>query len=372
MKITDVSITLFEWDGFGPVVYGPTVASAATRSTLGLVRIDTDAGVSGHAFLGAAYAPATIDAQRFMDVFAPLLLGQNPLERERLHKLMWARVRGVSVRALSAADIALWDLAGNHAGMPVHALLGSYRSAIPAYISSPAHPTPQAYCDEALAWKERGVRGYKLHIAGPWQGDVAACAAVRRAVGDGYPLMLDAGWSYDYTTALRVGRALEDLDYDWFEDPLTEWDIPGYVKLRQKLDVPLMATELPFAGLETYSVWLTAQATDYLRGSVAFKGGITNAIKTAHLAEAFRMNYEIHHGANSLNNVANLHVAMAIRNCDWLEVLVPEANNKWGLVEDLRIDRDGLVHAPQRPGLGVEIDFDLIRRRTLGVLRATP
>ena len=96
--------------------------------------------------------------------------------------------------------------------------------------------------------------------------------------------------------------------------------------------------------------------------------GITTLIKTAHLAEAFRMNYEVHHGGNSLNNVANLHVIMAIRNTEFFEVLLPDAMQKYGLAEDITVDRDGLVHAPTEPGLGANIDFELIERKELGVL----
>ena len=101
----------------------------------------------------------------------------------------------------------------------------------------------------------------------------AACEAVRGAVGDGYPLMLDATWAYDYPTALRVGRAIQDLDFYSYEDPLAKWHIDGYVKLRQNLHIPLLATELPAGGLDQYSPWLLAEATDYLRGDVWLKGG---------------------------------------------------------------------------------------------------
>jgi L-alanine-DL-glutamate epimerase-like enolase superfamily enzyme len=191
---------------------------------------------------------------------------------------------------------------------------------------------------------------------------------VRRAVGDDYPLMLDATWSYDYPSAVRVGHALDALDFHWFEDPLAEWNIHGYVKLRQKVRVPLMATELPFGGLDQYAPWILAQATDFLRGDVCFKGGITTCVKTAHLAEAFGMNYELHHGCNSLNNVAILHIAMAIRNCEYFEVLLPDAANKFGLIEDIAVDAQGLVHAPTGPGLGVAIDFERIKRNTQALL----
>ena len=91
-------------------------------------------------------------------------------------------------------------------------------------------------------------------------------------------------------------------------------------------------------------------------------------IKTAHLAEAFRMNFEVHHGGNSLNNIANLHVIMAIRNTEFFEVLLPDAMQKYGLAEEIIVDRDGLVRAPTEPGLGAHIDFGLIERKKVGVL----
>jgi len=101
---------------------------------------------------------------------------------------------------------------------------------------------------------------------------------------------------------------------------------------------------------------------------VAVKGGITPLVKAAHLAEAFHLNFEVHHGGNSLNNVANLHVIMAIKNTEFFEVLLPAPAQKYGLVEDIEVDRLGLVHAPSRPGLGAAIDFDLIAHQKTTVL----
>jgi L-alanine-DL-glutamate epimerase-like enolase superfamily enzyme len=368
MRIVDVTVTLFAWDSLPTVSYGPTVKMAGGSVNLGLLSIVTDDGATGHAFLGGAHRPADHDARLLIQHLKPILAGQNPLDREMLIKRCWGLSRRAPIQTIGAVDVALWDLAGKAAEMPIHQLLGTYRHSIPAYASSPALESAAAYCEQALQFKSLGFRAYKIHAPSPWHDDIAVCTAIRKAVGDGYPLMLDAGWSYDYPLALKVGRAIEALDYQWFEDPLAEWNIHAYVKLRQKLDIPLMATELPFGGLDQYAPWLIAQATDYLRGDVAFKGGITTCIKAAHLAEAFAMNFEIHHGGNSLNNVANLHMAMAIKNCEYLEVLLPHEANKYGLVQDLEIDRDGLVHAPMGHGLGVEIDFDLIRRKTQGVV----
>src|SRR5437660_4605461 len=117
--------------------------------------------------------------------------------------------------------------------------------------------------------------------------------------------MLDSTWSYRYEEALRVGRAIEEMNFYWYEDPLADQDLYNYVKLKQKLDIPILATEYPIGGLDSYIPWITERATDFLRGDVAVKGGITTILKAAHLAEAFRMNFETHHGGNSLNNVAN-------------------------------------------------------------------
>src|SRR5262249_6903298 len=144
--------------------------------------------------------------------------------------------------------------------------------------------------------------------------------------------------------------------------------IYNYVKLKQKLDIPILATEFPIAGFDSYAPWIIQGATDFLRGDVAVKGGITTLVKTAHLAEAFRMNIEVHHGGDSLHNFANLHVIMAIRNTEFFEVLFPDAMQKYGLAEDISVDPDGLVHAPTGPGLGAEIDFELIERKKVGVL----
>src|SRR3546814_20378774 len=119
-----------------------------------------------------------------------------------------------------------------------------------------------------------------------------------------------------------------------------------------------MATEDSPGGLPSYAQWLTLQATDYLRGDVAVKGGLTACLKTAHLAEAFSMNYEIHNGGNSLNNFANLPLTMAVKNCEFFEVLLPAAAQHYGLVEDIAPAATGIVHAGEKPETGADIDFE--------------
>ena len=369
MKVTDVTLTLFAWDDIPPTRYSANTGRFSGSSELGLLTIATDQGIEGNAFLGSAWSPASNDAAKLIRYLKPLIMGKDPLERERLYQAMWSRSRTASIPAIGAVDVALWDIAGKAAGMPIHRLLGSYRASAPAYASSQVHDRREDYVAQALDFKEQGWPAYKIHPPqSSWQDDVEVCRAVRRAVGDAYCVMLDAAWSYEYETALRVGRAIEELGFHWYEDPLAHQDIYNYVKLRQKLDIPIMATEAPAAGLDSYVPWLTERATDFLRGDVAVKGGITTLVKAAHLAEAFHMKYEIHVGGKSLNNLANLHVMMAIRNSEFFEVLLPDGAQKYGLERDIEVDCRGLVHAPTEPGLGAVLDRGLIERKKIAVL----
>ena len=370
MKILDVTLTLFAWDDIPATSYGAHTGRFSGASKLGLLSINTDAGITGHAFLGSAFYAADMDGASLIRYLKPLLLGQHPLDRERLNKAMWKRVRTTTVRAIGAVDIALWDIAGKAAQLPIHRLLGSYRDRVPAYISSAVLTSPQAYADEALHYKSLNMAAYKIHPPQIWREDIQVCEAVRKAVGDDYLLMLDSVWSYDYPAALRVGQAIEAMGYYWYEDPLADADIYNYVELRKKLSIPIMATEYPASGLDAYAPWIKERATDFLRGDVAVKGGITTLVKTAHLAEAFHLNYELHHGGNSLNNFANLHVIMAIQNTEFFEVLLPAQSQQYGLLQDIQIDSDGMVQAPNGHGLGAQIDFELIERKKLAVLSA--
>jgi L-alanine-DL-glutamate epimerase-like enolase superfamily enzyme len=368
MKITDVSLTLFGWEDIPPTIYGPHTGRFAGKSQLGLVTVSTDSGLEGHAFLGSAMRGAHLDAESLVQYLKPIVMGQDPLDRERLWQAMWHRSRYTTYRAIGAVDVALWDIGGKAAGVPIAKLLGVYRNSVRAYASSAVLPSPEAYAEEAVWFKAHGWTAYKVHPPTDPVADIHACEAVREAVGDGFTLMLDPTWSYQYPEALRVGRAIEALGYHWYEDPLYDDDLYNYVKLKQQLHIPILATEYSPGGFTAYGPWITAQATDFLRGDVAVKGGITPLMKTAHLAEAFHMNFEIHHGGNSLNNVANLHVILAIKNCEFFEVLLPAGAQKYGLVDDIEVDRNGLVHAMNGPGLGATIDFELIERRKLAVL----
>lgn len=364
MKITDLTITLHRWD-VPPTTYTDQAGGA---KQVGVVTIQTDEGVEGHSFLGSAFQGADEFAAQVLTRLKPVVLGRNPLDIGAIWQDLWSRNRRVATNSICAVDVALWDIAGKVAGLPIHRLLGTYRDKAPAYASSASMADPQQYVDEALSFRERGWQAYKIHPVKNPKRDLEICAAVKHAIGDSMVLMLDSMWAYSYEDALRVGLAAQEMGFYWYEDPLPEDDIYGYVKLKQKLNIPILATEYSAGGLFGYTQWIMQQATDMLRGDVAVKAGLTPMIKIGHLAEAFRMKCEIHHGGNSLNNVANLHLTMAMPNCEYFEVLLPDEAQKHGLVRDIEVDGEGFVHAPTEPGLGYEIDWELIERNKVGVL----
>lgn len=358
MKISDVSIILHSWAA-PKTTY---VMDVGGTTQVGVVTVKTDEGIEGYSFLGSASSGADGFAAQVLKRLKPLVVGRNPLDIGAIWADLWSHNRYVDARSICAIDVALWDIAGKVANLPVHRLLGTCRERVPAYASSASMSQVEEYVDEARAFRSRGWQAYKIHPRRDPKKDVAICEAVKKAVGDDMVLMLDSMWAYGYEDALRVGLAAQDLGFYWYEDPLAEDDIYGYVKLKQKLTIPILATEYAPGGLYGYTSWIVQQATDMLRGDVAVKAGITPMMKIAHVAEAFRMKCEIHHGGNSLNNVANLHVTMAIPNCEYFEVLLPDEAQKHGLVSDIAVDSAGFVHAPTAPGLGYEIDWDLVQR----------
>jgi L-alanine-DL-glutamate epimerase-like enolase superfamily enzyme len=379
MRITDVDIVLHDRRSEALAVFGVPDGNLP----MGVVTISTDEGVAGHTFLSLPGPGPEAVARQIVTTFKPLLVGEDPLDIGVHWGRMQQRARFVDPAAIGAVDIALWDIAGKVAGLPVHRLLGTCRDRIPVYFSSGLHPRAEDYADEARHWRDQGWTGYKLHpptapyAAGraPIQADVNACAAVHDAVGDDMALMLDASWAYGYADALMVGRAIEQLGFAFYEDPLPAEDIYGYTKLTRHLDIPIVATELTLGGLYALPQWIMQQATDALRGDVVIKGGITGMMKIAHLAEAFNMPCEVHDAYNAMSNVASAHVIMAIPNCSWFEVLpFNKAGShtlehlSYGLAEPLHIDGAGNLHAPTGPGLGIDVDWELIDSARVGVI----
>jgi L-alanine-DL-glutamate epimerase-like enolase superfamily enzyme len=163
-----------------------------------------------------------------------------------------------------------------------------------------------------------------------------------------------------------VGREIEKLNFYWYEEPINAYDLRGYAELCRALEIPVVAAEMVAGSFRSTAQYISQGAGDILRADVYWRGGITAVMKTAHLCEAYGIKTELHHGASPLMDIATLHCACAIGNCEYLELLVPEQRYQFGLKDyrQLNIDAHGNVHAPAGPGLGVEIDWDFIDNHT--------
>ena len=361
MQITNVKVDVFDWPT--PEWKVGSHMRFGGKRLLGVVTVETDEGVSGHAFLSRP----DHHAQPLIDVIKPRVIGKNPQDIGAIWKDLWKQNRAVSTFAIGAIDICLWDINGKVAGQPIHRLLGTVREEMPVYSSTAWWDTPQEYAEEALKFQSEGWTAHKIHPHADPKEDIEICRAVREAVGPEMKLMLDSMWAYQYEDSVRVGRAIEELGYYWYEDPLAEEDIYSYVKLCAKMDIPIMSTEFAPGRYYGMTQWITRYATDILRGDVAVTGGITPLVKLCHLAEGFQMKCEIHHGGNSLNNVANLHVMMATPNSEFYEYFPSTGGLVYGLAEEIDMT-GGVVHAPTKPGLGHEIDWPLIKNQLQGTL----
>lgn len=374
MKIVDVVTEVFRYksqivrDSDGHTHPGPEHETSQS-----LLRIVTDEGGEGYCF-GAN--KAVIDG-----IVKPVLIDEDPFYREKIWQTLKERQRlhlgSLSDRVLSTVDMALWDLAGRYLGQPVYKLLGAVRDKVPAYASTMCGDdleggldTPEAYAEFALWCKERGYPAFKLHT---WQPpmpgapdpkrDVAACRAVREAMGDDMPLMLDPFHYYNREQALYLGKALEKLNYYWMEEPMDEHSISSYIWLTEQLSLPMVGPETAEGKMYTRAEWIVRNASDISRGGVGDVGGITPMMKLVGLCESFGVRMEVHGGGPG-----NLHVlcAMSIPG-EFYErgLLHPfidyEKPAPWLNAITDPIDDEGYVHVSQAPGLGWDINFDYIR-----------
>ena len=180
--------------------------------------------------------------------------------------------------------------------------------------------------------------------------------------------VVDVVSGYDQAQALHVGRALEELGFLWYEEPLREYDIHGYKMLADKLDIPIAGVEVNEGSIYTTPEYIVTRAVDIVRSCVGFKGGIGQVKKTAALAEAFGMKCEIHTNGNPVLDAANLAVAASIKNTSFFEQLVPEPLFNFGVEEFIHIDAQGFAHLPKGPGLGMKIDWDFVKRYAVAEL----
>ena len=349
-----------------PMAPGTSENSEIKAPQIVVIVVKTDSGLEGYGF-GWGTKGGMRTAHTIAEVFRPELIGNDPLDRERLwHSAHRADRYGglASFNSYGPLDVALWDIASKSANLPLYKLIGAYRDRIPAYASSPFMQSPEDYASLAIEAKLKGFTAFKLHPPGEPDLDIACCEAVRAAVGPEFVLMSDpVGGNYDHEDAIRVGRALEKLEYLWLEEPLYDHDIHGLEQLSRTLDIAICAGEWNSDFFSKIN-YLRSGAADIIRADVSWTGGITGSLKSAHIAEGFGVNCEMHMTVLSLMDVANLHVALAIKNCRYLELPFPDGAT-FGIKKPLEIDNEGYVQAPTDPGLGVEIDWNVITRNTV-------
>ena len=275
------------------------------------------------------------------------LVGQDPLQREWLWHRVWEldRIEEFPLYVLGLVDIALWDLAGKAVGLPVHQLLGGFRTSIPAYASTVTFATIEEYLDVADQCLALGYPAIKLHAWGDARRDAKLGQALRRHVGDEVPLMYDGSAAFDLPDATYLGHALADAGYLWYEEPMREFSVTAYKWLAERVRIPLLVAETADGAHMNTADFIAAGCAAFVRTSSGLRGGITGAMRTAHLADSFRLRAEVHG-----DGIANRHLCMAISNTTYYESLV--RTNP--VVRAPEIDAQGLVHAPTAPGIGYE------------------
>ena len=345
-----------------------------SRSVLG-IRIDTDSGLSGEYM---SIAPGTYEQ---ILSFASLLIGKDATQREFFYNQAKTILRKQDKMGIGPIDIALWDLAGKLHNAPIYRLLGGHREKLPVYASTyfaDKEPgglnSPEGYADFAQQCLEMGYKGFKIHSWGAEAGtnikrEIDTVHAVGSRVGDKMALMIDPCCVYDtFADTLAVGRACDEENFFWYEDPMRDSGVSLYAhkQLKKMIRTPLLQGEHLHL-VEAHTDMAIAEATDFWRADPEYDGGITGTMKVAHAAEGFGMDLELH-----IAGPAQRHCMAAMRNSNFYEMglVHPKLSNivnppiySCDYSDQLdSIDADGFVEVPNGPGLGVEYDWKGIRK----------
>jgi L-alanine-DL-glutamate epimerase-like enolase superfamily enzyme len=333
--------------------------SGATEIQVVFVTVaDTD-GAEGTGFTyalggGAEGMHALIEA-----VFAPAMMEIRLSAWERAWHEFWSAThrlgRGVALPALSAVDIAIWDLRARRAGQPLHRLLGTYREAIPAYGSGRA--THAMSTEELIAgtrsYLDEGYRAVKLRAgARSAEEDVDRITAVREAVGPAVRLMIDCNERLDVATALYFGRQLEALHIFWLEEPLIADDRAGHAQLSSQLRIPIAVGEHLLGRFE-FADYISQRAAAILQPDAPLMGGISECMRVATLAEAANLTLSPHAFPE-----LHIHLCAAAKACSYIEHF-PLIDGL--LAEPLQVEQ-GVMRPPERPGHGIRWNEEALKR----------
>lgn len=336
-----------------------------------VLRIVAEDGTSGY---GECWGPIAGNEQFVQRFIAPLIIGQSAIATTRV----WEQVRfkldriyksSAPYGALGGIDIALWDLKGKLLDQPIHELLGgAYHETIPAYATghyfrdvSTLKEQISAVLEEANGHIENGFNGLKLKLglaAVGWdvKADIALMRALREEVGAEISLMIDANCTYSVPEALEVGRAAEELEIVWFEEPLPPEDLDGYRQLTDKLEVPVAAGE-SWGLLSQFHHIFDRRAVSIAQPDVCSSGGITEVRRIADLAHVLNIPCIPHVYGTPIVLAAALHVLATIPSHARLEYDQSDNPIREALLpQELRLHADSTVSVPTGPGLGIEVD----------------
>lgn len=333
-----------------------------------LAWIDTDEGVSGlgYTYAGTRGGPvvqACVDRH-----LNEVLLGQDPFAIERLWAAMFQETlligrRGAMLRAISALDIALWDLVGKTTNQPLYRLLGGFRDTVPAYASGGYYREgdPLAYVEVELGqYAQLGFRDFKIKVGGaPFEVDVERVRVARETIGPRARLGLDANnaWATP-AEAIRFARAVEPYEPWFLEEPLKPDDVAGHAEIARVLDLPVATGEI-HATRWDFRELIAQRAADILQPDAGVLGGVSEWLKVAHTAASFDLPVAPHWHAD-----VHVHLAGAVSNCLTVEYFLMEEdiyNFERILAERLR-PKDGQIKIPERPGVGLVLDEAAVER----------
>lgn len=341
-----------------------------------VVEIHTDEGLVG---IGDAQRPETPESMAFMirDIFAPLLLGNDPTEWETLWNAMYSnqrsrgRTKGFTIEAMSAIDIALWDLSSKAARTPIYKMLGGkYHEKLRTYATKVMLGRPREQrLKRAIEFVEAGFTAFKVAVGTDPDEDLVFLKELRDQLGFNLDILLDANCSLSYKRALSFARALEKLEIYWLEEPMSPEFLDDYVELRRKSSIPIAAGESEFT-VFGFKDWISKGALDIVQPDVGRAGGITQLTKIADMAEAFGVDFAPHTGHGSaLTYAATIPVAASAINFSMFELEQLDNPMRERLTKNrLDIQKNGLLDIGEYVGIGVELDQNFLgKNRTLSL-----
>ncbi|MCB8821136.1 mandelate racemase/muconate lactonizing enzyme family protein [Microvirga rosea] len=349
----------------------PTVTSwgAYTEVSIVLVEVRTNAGITGVGEALARFSPRAY-ADLIETSLKPRLVGGNPTDIQAhwraMRRALSGRSGGMLFEAIAGVDIALWDILGKLAGLPVHRLLGGMgRTEVPVYAASVNWGSEEFMDSELDRYLEKGFPRIKIKIANPVKDACQRIARLRKRAGDDIELCVDANWAYTLEEAVEVGRALTDNGYFWFEEPLRPEDEAGYEELHRRCATPLAAGESNYT-LDQAMRLVANRTLSYLQPDVARSGGISETRRMAEFAAAHDVQYAPHIGMSGIIcEVASVHLAAAMPNIRAMECETdssPFKTELTGAAPGADRQKNGMMPVPTGPGLGIEIDWDAVAR----------